>query len=189
VTCSHTCGHTLCIGTFAGTQTIPPFSRLHALAACRYRGDCSCVIHAIHTPNSTSPDDCKLTGQDCTVLWWSTLGQCKAIAAINLGVGAADIPFTFSTVGLPPSSSRTVTAVYVSPPPFVHTARWLALVNIALRLAPQPLSGTNETYAANKNAACVSFMCVTFSVYCCLFVWFHELFTLKINTPHICKHT
>lgn len=63
------------------------------------------------------------------------------------------------------------------------------VVNVALQLAPQPLSGTNETYAANKNAARVSFMCVMFSVCCCLFVWFRELVTLKINTLPVCKHT
>ena len=74
-----------------------------------YQGDCSCRKksgYACHPHNLPGAAPCVAT-------WWSSLGKCKAVAVLNVGVVTApDVVVTFDKIGLPSSAGYSVTNVY-----------------------------------------------------------------------------
>jgi hypothetical protein len=74
-----------------------------------YQGDCSCrhksgfACHPYNVPGAAP----------CVATWWSSLGNCKAVAVLNVGaVAAPDVEVTFEKIGLPSSVEHMVTNVY-----------------------------------------------------------------------------
>ena len=74
-----------------------------------YQGDCSCrqksgfACHPRNIPG-TAP---------CVSTWWSSLGKCKAVAVLNVGVATAtDVEVTFQQIGLPSTIAHSITDVY-----------------------------------------------------------------------------
>lgn len=74
-----------------------------------YQGDCSCrhksgfACHPHNLPGAAP----------CVATWWSSLGTCKAVAVLNVGVVAApDVAVTFDKIDLPSNVEHSVTDVY-----------------------------------------------------------------------------
>lgn len=85
-----------------------------------YEGDCSC--HAAATAgNACKPFNNPAT-EPCVATWWSTFGQCTALAVLNIGNRTAthstEVPF--GKIGLPAGAARTLTSVYEGDTATVH---------------------------------------------------------------------
>jgi len=80
-----------------------------------YAGDCRCTLKGKQHGHACKPiNDPSSSDGPCVATWWSDISTkgCKAVAFLNIGIKVATPDVMFTTIGLSPGSSYTVTNVF-----------------------------------------------------------------------------